>query len=326
MGLMKGKIKSFGIAVSIAVLPISAWSADNDYPSDDIDFIVGYSAGGGTDVMARTIGTYLEMYLGEESSVVVKNVPGAGGLIGFTQTAKAEPDGYTIGTFNLPGVMARTHDRKTHYDVDSFTYLANIVNDPNVIVVNKSSEINSLNDLVNKAKDSQNSFTVALSTLGGDDQFSMIYLSKKEGISFSYIPFKGTAPARTALMGGHVDVAAMNLSEVIGFEDEIKVLAVTSEERSTLAPNIPTAKEQGYDFVMGSMRGIVGPANLPEDIKTKLIEALTKTYENPEFKNAMEDQGAPLHFVAGEEFEKTAKEQNEFAQSIWEETPWIESN
>ncbi|MHA6964524.1 tripartite tricarboxylate transporter substrate binding protein [Zobellella denitrificans] len=324
MGLMKGTIKSFGIAVSIAVLPISALAADNDYPRKKINFIVGYEAGGGTDIMARTIGTYMEMYL-EGAKVIVKNVPGAGGLIGFTQTANAKPDGYTIGTFNLPGVMARTHDRKTHYDINSFSYLANIVNDPNVIVVSKSSEINSLNDLVNKAKNTASALTVALSTLGGDDQFTMVYLSKKEGFDFSYIPFKGTAPARTALMGGHVDVAAMNLSEVIGFEDEIKVLAVTAEQRSSLAPYIPTAKEQGYDFVMGSMRGIVGPANLPEEIQEKLIDALTKTYENPEFKKSMEDQGAPLHFVAGEKFKEIAKEQNELAKEIWEESPWIES-
>nr|WP_067293987.1 tripartite tricarboxylate transporter substrate binding protein [Marinobacterium profundum] len=323
MGLKR--FKTLAMATSIAFFSGAVWAADDSYPEKDINIIVGYSAGGGTDVMARTLGSYMEKYLGG-AKFVVKNVPGAGGLIGFTQTSKSDPDGYTIGTFNLPGVMARTHDRKTEYSADSFTYLANVVNDPNVIVVNKTSDLKSLGDLVNKAKETPEGLTVAMSTLGGDDQFTMINLSNKADINFTYIPFKGTAPARTALMGGHVDVAAMNLSEAIGFEDEIRVLAVTSAKRSPLAPDFPTAKEQGYDFTMGSMRGVVGPANLPEDVKAKLIEAMEKTYQDPEFQKAMAEQGAPLEFVAGEAFEKLVMEQDEFAKGVWETTPWSEQN
>ncbi len=317
--------KTIAMAASMTLFSAGAWSAGEDFPSKNIDVIVGYSAGGGTDVMARTVGTYLEKHL-DGAKIVIKNVPGAGGLIGFTKTAQSDADGYTLGTFNLPGVMARTYDRKTEYDVNSFTYLANFVNDPNVIVVSKTSELKSLDDLIQMAKATPEGLTVAMSTLGGDDQFTMINLSEKADINFTYVPFKGTAPARTALMGGHVDLAAMNLSEAIGFEDEISVLAIAAPERSPLAPNIPTIKEQGFDVFMGSMRGIVGPANMPEDVKEKLISALSKTYADPEFKKALMEQGSPLEFLAGDEFKSMAKTQDDFAKYVWEKSPWSATN
>ncbi len=121
-------------------------------PSKPIEVIVGYSAGGGTDVMARTVAPFIEKYLGDGASVVVKNMPGASGQIGITAVATAEPDGYTLGTFNLPGMMARTIDRKADYDADSFTYLANVVNDPNVIVTSKQSGLDTLDKLIAAAK------------------------------------------------------------------------------------------------------------------------------------------------------------------------------
>jgi tripartite-type tricarboxylate transporter receptor subunit TctC len=102
-----------------------------EYPEKPIEIVVGYAAGGGTDVMARTVGKFLEAALGGSAAVVIKNEPGAGGQIGFTKVATAKPDGYTLGTFNLPAALALTYDRKADYTASSFTYLANFVEDPN---------------------------------------------------------------------------------------------------------------------------------------------------------------------------------------------------
>src|SRR3546814_14013428 len=110
-----------------------------EYPYKTIELVVGLEPGGCTDVMARTVAPFVEKYLGNGACVVVKNVPGASGQIAVTQVAHARPDGYTLGTYNLPGMMARTLDRKTDYTADSFTFIANIVNDPNVIVTQKGS-------------------------------------------------------------------------------------------------------------------------------------------------------------------------------------------
>lgn len=110
-------------AAAIGALVLAAGAAQAEYPEKPIEVIVGYSAGGGTDVMARTTMPFIEKYLGEGSSIVVKNMPGASGQIGITEVAGSDADGYTLGTFNLPGMMARTLDREAGYDRDSFTYL-----------------------------------------------------------------------------------------------------------------------------------------------------------------------------------------------------------
>lgn len=311
------------LAVTLCAAP--SFAADDSYPEKDINLIVGFAAGGGTDTLARLIAPHVEKSL-KGAKIVVKNVPGAGGLIGTTQVAKAKPDGYTIGLFTLPGTVARTHDRKTEYNVGSFTYLANIVNDPSVIVVNKASKVNSLADLVKQGKQSANGVTVAVSTMGGDDQFVMMALGEQGGIRIDYVPFKGTAPARSALMGGHVDSSSMNLSEVIGFEDELKALCVAQKERSPLAPNIPTAKEQGFDIEMGTTRGFVAPAGLPAPVRDKLIAAFKAAYDNPEFQKAMKATGAQLEYVGGKDYEEQTKKQDAIAKKVWETTPWSITN
>ncbi len=311
------------VAATLCAVP--AFAQDSSYPNKDINLIVGFAAGGGTDTLARLIAPHVEKNL-KGAKIIVKNVPGAGGQIGITQVAKAKPDGYTIGLFTLPGTVARTYDRKTEYGVNSFTYLANIVNDPSVIVVNKASRVNSLADLVKLGKQGNKGVTVAVSTMGGDDQFVMMALGEQGGIRIDYVPFKGTAPARSALMGGHVDSSSMNLSEVIGFEDELKVLCVAQKERSPLAPNIPTAKEQGFNIEMGTTRGFVAPANLPAPVREKLLAAFKAAYDDPEFQKSMKATGAQLEYVGGKDYEELTKQQDAIARKVWQTTPWTDAN
>src|SRR5210317_1354163 len=185
-------------------LSLFATAALADYPEKPIEVIVGYSAGGGTDVMARTVAKFLEEELGEGASVVIKNMPGAGGQIGFTEVAKATPDGYTLGTFNLPAALALTHDRDADYDVNSYTYLANFVEDPNTITVAASSPFQTLGELLDAAKADPGAITLGLSSLGGNDHFGANMIAAASGAEFTLVPFKGASNARTAIMGGHV--------------------------------------------------------------------------------------------------------------------------
>ncbi|WP_339775036.1 tripartite tricarboxylate transporter substrate binding protein [uncultured Thalassospira sp.] len=293
-----------------------------EYPEKKIEIIVGYSAGGGTDVMARTVAPFLERYLGNGATVVVKNMPGASGQIGVTEVANAKPDGYTIGTYNLPGMMARTLDRKAGYSADSFTYLANVVDDPNVIVTAKDSPITTVDKLVEAARKEPGAITVGMSSLGGDDHFFLIRLQNESQAEYTIVPFKGSAPARTAVMGGHVSMGIFNLSEVLGFRDDLNIVGVARPERSDLAPNVPTFTEQGFKVVSGSMRGFVAPANLPKDVETKLVNAFKKAYQDPEFSKAMLASGNPVSLAAGDDFKALNQEQFEFARHVWETTPW----
>ncbi|MBU0644106.1 MAG: tripartite tricarboxylate transporter substrate binding protein [Alphaproteobacteria bacterium] len=306
----------------VGAIILSAGAALADYPEKPIQIIVGFDAGGGTDVMARTATPFIEKYLGEGASLVVKNVPGASGQIGITETAGADPDGYTIGTFNLPGMMARTIDRKSAYDVDSFTYLANVVNDPNVIVTSKRGDLDTLEKLIAEATANPGAVTVGMSSLGGDDHFMLIKLQQLTGAEFTIVPFSGSAPARTALMGGHVAMGILNISEVAEFQEELNVLGVAQAERSPFAPDLPTFKEQGLDLLNGSMRGFVAPAGLPAEVEAKLVDAFGQLAGDEEFQAAMAATANPVEVVTGAEFKALTASLYDLAKGVWETTPW----
>ena len=301
-------------------LALSATAALAEYPEKPVEVIVGYSAGGGTDVMARTVAQFLEKEL--NGSVVVKNMPGAGGQIGFTEVAKAAPDGYTLGTFNLPAALALTHDRDADYDVNSYTYLANFVEDPNTITVAASSPFQTLGELLDAAKADPGAITLGLSSLGGNDHFGANMIAAASGAEFTLVPFKGASNARTAIMGGHVSGGTMTLGQTTNFPDELRVLAVLAGERSPFRPDVPTAKELGFDVQMSSLRGIVAPAGMDEAMADQLRAALTAVNENPEFQAMMAEQGNPIAFMVGDDFAATAAKQDAIAAQIWAETPW----
>lgn len=310
------------ILAALAVTALSTLPAMAEYPEKPIEIVVGYSAGGGTDVMARTVAKFMEKELGNGASVVVKNMPGAGGQIGFTEVAHAAPDGYTLGTFNLPAALALTKDREADYDADSFTYLANFVDDPNTIVVSASSEFKTLDDLLASAKANPGSVTFGLASLGGNDHFAANMMADAAGAEFTLVPFKGAAMARTALLGGHVAAGTMALSQTTEFKDDLRVLAVLSKERSSFRADVPTAKELGYDVSMSSLRGIVGPAGMPAEVTKKLRDALTAVNNDPEFQKTMADQGNPMSFAAGDAFRDIAKAQDGVVSALWAKSPW----
>jgi len=301
-------------------LALTATTALAEYPEKPVEVIVGYSAGGGTDVMARTVAQFLEKEL--NGSVVVKNMPGAGGQIGFTEVAKAAPDGYTLGTFNLPAALALTHDRDADYDVNSYTYLANFVEDPNTITVAASSPFQTLGELLDAAKADPGAITLGLSSLGGNDHFGANMIAAAAGAEFTLVPFKGASNARTAIMGGHVAGGTMTLGQTTNFPDELRVLAVLAGERSPFRPDVPTAKELGFDVQMSSLRGIVAPAGMDEAMTDQLRAALTAVNANPDFQAMMAEQGNPIAFMVGDDFAATAAKQNGVAAQIWADTPW----
>lgn len=306
----------------VGAMILSAGAALAEYPEKPITVIVGFDAGGGTDVMARTAAPFIEKYLGDGASLVVKNVPGASGQIGITETAASDPDGYTLGTFNLPGMMARTIDRESAYDADSFTYLANVVNDPNVIVTAKDSGLDTMDKLIAEAKANPGAVTVGMSSLGGDDHFMLIKLQTQTESEFTIVPFSGSAPARTALMGGHVAMGILNISEVAEFQEELNVLGVAQAERSPFAPDLATFKEQGYDLLNGSMRGFVAPAGLPPEVEAKLLDAFGQLAGDEEFLAAMAATANPVEVVTGDDFKALTKDLHALANDVWQKTPW----
>jgi tripartite-type tricarboxylate transporter receptor subunit TctC len=161
-----------------------------------------------------------------------------------------------------------------------------------------------------------------MSSLGGDDHFALTKLQNMTGTEFTIVPFRGSAPARTALLGGHVAMSILNISEVADFQDQINVLGVAQAERSEFAPDVPTFKEQGLELINGSMRGFVAPAGLPKDVEAKLLDALRQLAGDAEFLKAMKATANPVEVVVGEDFKALNADTLELAKSVWEKTPW----
>ena len=303
---------------------VAATPSIAEYPERPITMIVAYSPGGGTDVLARSFAPFIEKYLGNNASFTIINKPGAGGEVGFTATAQAKPDGYTIGFLNLPNLLAIPIERKARYSLDSFTPLANMVDDPGAFNVHKDSPFNTLADLVAYAKENPGSVTVGTSGVGGDDHLAMLSFAKQAGIKLTHVPFTGAAPNRTALLGRHITVGAFNISEAIQFakEGQIKILGQMADERWELAPDVPTFKEQGFDVIMGSQRGMGAPAGFPQEAKQKLSEAIGKAVMDPDFQAKAKKIYLPLKFMAADDYGAFLQKMDAKFKEMWSEEPW----
>lgn len=320
---MRRSLSAFAIGAAVA---FAAGIAAAEYPERPIQMIVAYDAGGGTDVAARTLVPYIEKYLGGAASISVLNKPGAGGEVGFTALANAEPDGYTIGFINTPVLVTVPIERQARYTLDSFMPVGNVVDDPGVFAVNAESEIKTLDDLVAAAKERPGELTYATTGIGSDDHLAMLKFQRLTGTELQHVPFAGSAPARTALLGGHVDVGVINAGEAIPYSEEgqVTLLGQMSEERWEGAADVPTFKEQGYDVVSGSARGIAAPAGTPQEHVDALAAAIEKAIQDPEFQKKAEEQALPLSYLGPQEYQQMLEETQKEAEQIWAENPWVE--
>lgn len=318
-------VKKVVSVIGACALSAASVVAFAEYPERPITMIVGYNAGGGTDIAARTLAPFIEKYLGDGATVNVLNQPGAGGEIGFTRLAQANPDGYTIGFINTPNLITIPIQRNARYSLDSFTPIANVVDDPGAFSVLPNSPFSSLKELVEYAKENPDKVTYGTTGIGGDDHLAALAFERAVGVKLKHIPFSGTAEVRTATLGGHIMMANMNISESIadGREGTLNILGQMAEERWSEAPDVPTFKEQGANVVMGSMRGIAAPAGLPEDIRTKLENALEQAINDPDFMTRAKDQNLALAFLNSEDFELVLRRLHDDYSQIWEEQPWI---
>ncbi len=321
---MNRKIASLaaGAAVALAALGGPALA---EYPEKPITIIVPFSAGGGTDLTGRTIAQYLQEEL--DSPVVVVNRPGAGGEIGLSELAGAEPDGYTLGIINTPGIVTIPIEREAQFSLDSFDFIAGVVEDPATISVMKDSGIATIEDLVAAAKAEPGSITVGTQGVGSAGHISLALLEQAAGIEFLPVPFAGAAPARTALLSGEIMATTANLGEALTFADgqpDWVILGVMTPNPSPMAPDVPTFKSAGYDIVGGSIRGFGGPAGMPEEVVSKLSAAIAKIAENPEFLKVAEETAQPVNYIPTDEYTAILEQSKTAHQALWDTKPWRE--
>ncbi len=308
-------------AAAIMLLPTQALA---DWPNDkEITLVVAYSAGGGTDILARTMVPFLEKYV-EGASFVVVNRPGPGGEYGFTETANAEPDGYTIGFMNAPAFLTLPYERQTRYSFEDFSPIANLVTDPATLIVRADSQFDDLEQFLAYAEENPSALTVGQQGYGGSMHLSLEAMLDATDVEVTQVPFPGIPPASTALLGGHIAANMWGLGEAAPFAEEnsIKILGVMAQDRVDLYPDAPTFAEQGYDLFSGSDRGFAAPAGTPEEIITTLANAIEQTLEDPEFLQAAEEQFLPLNHMGTEGYTQYLTELNGQIGSLWETNPW----
>lgn len=313
-------LKATTIAFAATSVLMGTSMAHADWPEKPIKLIVSYSAGGGTDTTARILAPMLEDKLGTD--VVVVNRPGAAGETGHTAIADAKPDGYTMGIFNIPPAITIPITRDAGFTLDNFEPVTDLIIDPSGISVAKNSQFENLGELVAYAKENPAAVTVATTGVGTDDHLAVVALEEAAGIDLTPVPFPGSGPARTGLLGGHVSAAAINLGGMMPYTDKVRILAHFSQERSDLAPDVPTAKEQGWDVDMGSERGLVFPAGVSQEVVDKTVKAVEEIAHSEAWKQALEKQFTGENYMGPADFEAHIEELNERYRETWKNDPW----
>lgn len=255
-----------GLAVSAA---IPSWAQSGAYPNKPIQFVVGFPAGGIADSVARIVATALSARLGQP--VVIDNRSGAGGVIGANAIAKAAPDGYTMG-IGVSGALTSsvTLNPSLPYDPrKDFAPISKLINNPLALVVSPSLNVNTLRDFIIMAKSKPGRLSYGMPGNGSAMHLSGELLNDLAGLDVRQIPYKGSAPVTTDLLGGQIEAAFLELSLAKPLIDAGKVvaLAVTSSKRTQLAPNIPTMAEAGVaGYEMLSWLCLLMPAKTPTNI------------------------------------------------------------
>jgi tripartite-type tricarboxylate transporter receptor subunit TctC len=282
-------------ALALASLVTPLAGAQPAYPSKPVRLVVPFPAGGTTDLLARAAAQKLFEAWGQQ--VIVDNRPGAAGNIGAELVAKAPPDGYTLlmGTVGTHAINTSLYAKMPYDHVKDFTPVILVAGVPNVLVVNPGVPVNSVAELIAYAKANPGKLNFASSGSGTSIHLSGELFKTMTGVQMTHVPYKGSAPALTDLIGGQVQLMFDNLPSSLALikGGKLKALAVTSLQRSAALPDVPTVAESGLPgFEASSWFGLLAPAGTPKDIIAKLNGEVAKWLATPEAREKMAAQGA----------------------------------
>ncbi|MBI4537652.1 MAG: tripartite tricarboxylate transporter substrate binding protein [candidate division NC10 bacterium] len=276
-----------GILVALLTMPHLVGTAETaGYPEKEIALMVPFAPGGATDVMFRAVGAVLEKEL--KVPIIYDNREGGGGAVGWAWLARQKADGYITGAFSI-SVILQQHTGVAGINIDQFTYFGHIGFVDGALAVKTDSPFKTLRDLVEYAKKNPGAVTVGNSGTGSLWHLCAEGLARKAGIELTHVPFQGGKPAAVAMIGGHVTASSSSVGEVYEFvkAGRARILGIPSGERFGLIPEIPTFKEQGYDFVFGGVNGLIGPKGVPENTVKILSNVLEKAVKSTEYRNTM---------------------------------------
>ena len=285
-----------------ALLTSLAAAASAAYPDKPIKLLVGFPPGGGGDLYGRAIAQELGKVLGQ--TVVVENKAGAGGNIAAELMTQAAPDGYTLLLGMSGNLASSVAIRPTMpYKVpDDFIFVAQLVETPYGLIVGADSRFKTLQDYLAAARGGK--LTYASTGTGGASQIVMEMVKQQGQLDILHIPYKGSGPAMTDLMGGLVDSFFAPYTPLMGqiSQGRLRVLAVSSDKRVAGLPNVPTLKESGIDVVMTQWYGLVAPKGTPQPIVDRLAQGVRQALQSPDLLKVYRGDGARESLLSGPAF------------------------
>jgi tripartite-type tricarboxylate transporter receptor subunit TctC len=306
------------------LLAVSAiWAAGlahaQPFPSKPLTLVVPFPAGGTTDVLARALAERLTPALGQ--TVIVESKPGAGATLGADLVAKAKPDGYTLLVGAVHHTIASSVYRKLPYDFQKdLVPLTVIAMVPNVLTVSAASPARTVAELVAAGKAAKPEYTYGSNGNGTAQHLIGTQFGNPTGVPLTHIPYKGSGPLTTDLLGGQVTMSFDTITPVLPHikAGKLRALAVTTARRSSALPDVPTLAEAGLkDFDIGTWFGVLAPAGTPRDVTARLAAEMVKVIQSPEFRKRMEEIGAEPVGTGPEAMARQVREDTEkFARLV----------
>lgn len=275
-----------------------------DFPTKSIEITVPYAAGGSIDLCARILGKYIEPILGQP--VVIQNREGGGGATGTTFAATASADGYTM-ICNVPTHMYQNKTAEgITYDRSSFRSVAQVADDP-ICIAALAGEYDSLEDLLNAAREAPDTITIGITSNWGAYDLGRLMIENAADVSFRRVSYDGGANGVMALLSGEINCMLTFPGDILPYKEsgDVNILAVGLEQRNDAMPDVPTFTELGYDVIFGNLRFFSVPADTPDDVVAVLEAAVESAYGSDEFKEEMNNSGFPvLVYKSGAELDK----------------------
>ncbi|MBP0484958.1 Bug family tripartite tricarboxylate transporter substrate binding protein [Sagittula salina] len=294
------------IIASLAAITLSLPAAAQEFPPGQVEYIIPFGPGGESDITARMQQPFFEALYDEQ--LVVSYKPGGGGAVGWSQLNSMAADGSVIMGINLPHIILQPQQGNVGYQTDDITGVYIFHYTPDAIVVPTDSPFQTLDDLIAAAKESPRKITFSGSGKGTANHLAAIRFDQMAEVETTYVAFKGTAAAVTAMLGGQVAAEWGYTTVGVGQGDQVRLLAVAMEDRHPAFPDVPTFRELGYDLVSGAYRGIAVPRDASEETRRAVSDTIGKINADPEFQKKMLDGGFALTDVAyGEEMDAWMK-------------------
>jgi tripartite-type tricarboxylate transporter receptor subunit TctC len=284
---------------------VVAAPALSQYPTKPIRLVVPYTPGASNDTLSRATAQAMAPILGQP--IVIDNRPGAGGMIGAENVARAEPDGYSILNVQASFATNVAIRAKMPYDVfRDFAYIGMMTRSPMIVVVHPSLPVKNIRELVALAKKRPGELNYGSSGTGGSNHLATELFAKAAGVSIVHVPYKSIGPAITDLIGGNVQLVVTSLpSALVQVKaGRIKALGVAAEKRSVFAPDIPTVSESGVQYVSELWWGLAAPGRTSPDIVNRLSDTLRKAMQTPQLKQQYATEGGEPMPMTPQEFQK----------------------